>query len=517
MQHKQIIKYFFRSLNGKIINRFGRNHKRRESNIQIFVTNKGIKAFLTITSYTFLLATIVPGCKKFVTVNPPQTELTTASVFSDDITATSAVTVIYSQMINQNTISYAIPFYTGMSGDELTNYSNYKDFVELYDNGLNAVDNGSVKGLWSSAYNYIYEANVVIAGLKNATGISSGARQQLTGEAMFIRAFWHFYLTNLWGDVPLITNTDYTVNAVASRTPQAQVYKQIIADLVDAQGLLNGNFVDASDTTITTERTRPTKSAAIALLARAYLYTGDYADAEAQATTVINNLSLFSLDSNLNNVFLMNSGEAIWQLQPVVANTNTPEGYNFILTGAPSNGSGYQTTSLSQQLLSAFETGDLRRFNWVDSIFNGTNTYYFPYKYKAGGSATSTTEYSMVLRLAEQYLIRAEARAQQQNITGAAGALSDLNVIRNRAHLLNYPGAMDQASVLAAILHERQIELFAEWGHRWLDLKRTGAVNTIMPSVSPIKGGSWNTNWQLYPIPQSDRSNDPNLTQNNGY
>jgi len=125
------------------------------------------------------------------------------------------------------------------------------------------------------------------------------------------------------------------------------------------------------------------------------------------------------------------------------------------------------------------------------------------------------TEYTMVLRLAEQYLIRAEARAQQNNLSAAQ---SDLNVIRTRA-ALSPTTANTQSTLLTAILHERQVELFSEWGHRWFDIKRTGNVDAVMGNggACAAKGGVWNTNWQLYPIIQLQLQLNPALVQNSGY
>jgi hypothetical protein len=78
--------------------------------------------------------------------------------------------------------------------------------------------------------------------------------------------------------------------------------------------------------------------------------------------------------------------------------------------------------------------------------------------------------------------------------------------------------AVNLQTMLSIIEHERQVELFSEWGHRWLDLKRTGRVNQVMSLITPQKGGNWNTNWQLYPIPLSEMQADPNLKpQNAGY
>ena len=171
---------------------------------------------------------------------------------------------------------------------------------------------------------------------------------------------------------------------------------------------------------------------------------------------------------------------------------------------------------LSSFLLSAYEPGDQRRVSWVGSKTVGTNTYYYPFKYESATFNTPVTEYLMVLRLAEQFLIRAEARAQQSNLSGAA---SDLNMIRNRAGLTNTT-ATTQADMLTAIYHERQVELFTEWGHRWLDMKRIGNIDAVMggsTGVCQAKGGTWNTDWQWYPLPLYDLQQDANLVQNAGY
>ncbi len=106
----------------------------------------------------------------------------------------------------------------------------------------------------------------------------------------------------------------------------------------------------------------------------------------------------------------------------------------------------------------------------------------------------------MVLRLSEQYLIRAEARAHLSNLTGS---IDDLNIIRSRAGLTDLPSSLDEVAITAAIAQEKRIEFFAEWGHRWFDLKRTNTVDSIMTIATPLKNGNstWQTHQQLYPIP----------------
>ena len=119
----------------------------------------------------------------------------------------------------------------------------------------------------------------------------------------------------------------------------------------------------------------------------------------------------------------------------------------------------------------------------------------------------------MVLRLAEQYLIRAEANIKLGNIQDAA---ADVDVIRHRAGLPNTI-ASTAPSLLAAIQRERRAEFFTEWGHRWLELKRSGTIDAIMNVATPLKGGTWKPTAQLYPIPMTDLQLTVNITQNPGY
>jgi len=461
------------------------------------------------------------SCKKFVQISSPATQLVSQSVFTNSATATAAQLNIYIQMAN-NAESQNISQNSGMLADELTSYSTAPSIVQLYVNDLSAANN---IGSWTNGYNYIYQANAIIAGLQNNKSIILTIANQLIGESKFVRAFWLFYLTNMYGDIPLVTTTDYTVTEKLARAPKSQVYLQIVKDLNDAVQLLNSNYVDPTDTIETSDRGRPTKWAASALLARVYLYTGKYDSAKYFSTQVINNTNLYRLCKNLsaqmgasNYVFQKNSTEAIWQLStPLPDDYNTPDAEDFILTGEPGGGQ-LNCSTISPELLNSFEPNDLRRTNWIGTYNTSSVTYYYPYKYQ---NATATvSEYVMVLRLAEQYLIRSEAEA---NLGDMADAANDLNIIRNRAGLGTSPiltatSTLPQAD--SAIMHERRIELFTEWGHRWFDLIRTAAIDSVMggsAAVCKAKGGSWVSSDQLYPIPQTEINNDANLSQNQGY
>jgi hypothetical protein len=454
----------------------------------------------------FVLFTLCISCKKFIEIPPPKTQAITSTIFADDQSAQSAVVGIYSQMVSSNLFMFngGLTVFPGLSADEIYNTSPNSGLDPFSKNAIPASEFTTVYNrIWSKAYNYIYQANSILEGIANSSSLTAGTKQQLTGEAKFVRAFCYFYLVNLFGDVPMETSTNYQVNAVMPRTASAQVYQQIISDLQDAQNLLQQAYP-------TSRRVRPNKWTATSLLARVYLYKKDWTNAEAQSSAVINS-GVYTLETIASgNVFLYTSNEAIWQLMKET--TNTVEGATFI----PSSGTVKPTYALTTFLVNAFEIGDQRKTTnattWVKSNVNGGITYYYPNKYKQRTitSGNAPTEYLIVFRLAEQFLIRTEARAQLNNISGAQ---SDLNMVRSRAGLPPTI-ANDQPSLLTAVEHERQIELFAEWGHRWFDLKRTGRVDSIL---GVEKSPNWQVTDALYPIPLTEIQANPFLTQNPGY
>ena len=492
--------------------------------INYIINNKRLNS----VHFIIMLILTVSSCKKWVVSPPPVDVVTENNVYSIDATAIGVMNDIYTVM---NSAPFqgsgGITMYTGLSSDELTLYGTSASFnyAAYYHNALSATNNVSAGSeLWSPLYNIIFKCNAVVEGLSsdNANSLTAKVRQQLLGEAKFMRALFYFNLVNFFGDVPLALTTDPEINSQLVRSPVTDVYKQIISDLEEAQQLLNENFLDGTLLNSTSERVRPTRWAAKALLARVHLYVGEYAKAEAEASDIINNTSLFGPLPVLNDVFIKNSLEAIWQLQPTDAGFNTKEAQTLVLNASGPN-EFINPVYLSNNLLGSFESGDQRKVsgNWINSVILDTTEYFFPFKYKLNLSDPSVvssdnmSEYFMVLRLGEQYLIRSEARTQLENIVGAQ---EDLNVIRNRAGLSNTTAA-DHQTLLAAIMHERQVELFSEWGHRWFDMKRSENVDGTMSIVTPQKAGGtpWQSYQARYPLPLEDIQKNQNLVQNPGY
>jgi len=477
--------------------------------------------------FLILLCTFNSGCKKFVEVSSPDTNITQESAYKSDATAIAVLTGLYTTLSNEGGTS---PTFTnisttcaGLSSDEFTIYTGGTNTSQRghYSNVLSASSSIGTK-IWEIIYSYVYICNAAVEGLNSSNTLTPGIKKQLLGEAKFMRALFYFYLVNLYGDVPLAISPDYKVNHLLSRAPQDAVFSQMVSDLNEAKSQLNENFLDITLSRPTSERVRPSKAAATALLARVFLYQKEWIKAESESTELINNTALFDI-LPLNDVFLKNSKEAIFQLQPTTLFFNTNLARVLIITASGPSIS--RPIYLSNFLLKGFEPGDSRSVlgNWIGKRTAGGIDYYYPFKYKINTQNTSVTtpdlmtEYTMVLRLAEQYLIRSEARAQQNNL---AGAIDDLDVIRKRAGLPLISATnpvIDKQPLLDAILHERQVELFSEWGHRWLDLKRTGKVNEVMSVITPLKGGTWEATDALYPLPNSDILNNPNLRQNEGY
>lgn len=467
------------------------------------------------------IAIIMQSCKKFVEVEPPKNRLISKSIFTTNETANAAILNIYSLMSNSTgSISpYFMALYNGLSADELKSYSTTLTLQQIYLNQINSKTSASTNNLWNVGFNYIFRANAIIEGVKLSTSINVDVRQQIICEALFIRAFWHFYLVNAYGNIPIVTTTDYVLNAQLAREDKAIVYVQIVDDLTKAISGLNDNYVGLNGTSVSSERVRPNKLTARALLSRVYLYLEKYLEAEEQASKVIDTKATYAIVS-LDSTFLKNNKESIWQLMVTTPNTsNTSEGLNFILMAKPSSGLSNSST-ITTSLLNAFDLNDKRKSNWIgkytDLSVTPNLTYYYPNKYKVKTGA-AISEYSTVLRLGEQYLIRAEALAKQGNLIKA---IEDLDVIRKRAGIdliKNINPNITKEDLIDAILKERRVELFTEWGHRWYDLKRTGKINAMMNSAAIEKGSIWTSSSQLWPIPLPDILNNARLIQNPGY
>jgi len=448
-----------------------------------------------------VLSLMAASCESFVDVDLPSSQLTGETVFADAATADAALTSIYSKM-RDDALTAGTP--TGISAllgsyaDELEYHAG--STLAANDFYLNSLlpSNATVTSTWNSTYNLIYGANAIIGGVSASTGISETDKERLLGEAYFLRACLHFYLVNLYGAIPYVMSTDYQLNSTIPKLPVGGVYDAITADLQQAAVLLPDDYFGA-------ERSRPNRSTAYSLLARVKLYTENWPDALLYSQLVIGNTSLYAWVDAVDGVFLNTSTGTIWQLSSQFSGSNTLEAQIFIFMEGPP-----PAFSLRQDLVDSFEAGDLRRSHWIGTVSEGTDSWYYANKYKENGTTGASAEYSILFRLEEQYLIKAEALAHLNEIDSSKAALDK---IRNRAGLGN-TAADTQADLISAILEERRKEFFTELGHRWLDLKRTNTVNSVLS----VKKPGWDSKDALWPLPENELLLNANLLpQNTGY
>ncbi|OQP62213.1 RagB/SusD family nutrient uptake outer membrane protein [Niastella populi] len=471
--------------------------------------------YIYFTGLIVLLSTT--GCKKYLDIPLPVNQVSAGAPYTNDNGAAAVLNNILGEISNSQSLtnSTGFPLRSGLYTDELQNASTQTDYLAFYSNGLQSANTAY---MWSYFYNQLYAINLAVEGVSNASPTALKKRDQWLGEALFLRALMHFYLVNLFGEVPIVTSSDFRTNNTSGRSARNDVYAQIITDLKEAQNLLTAEYRNADGNVTTTDRARPNKAAATAFLARVYLFVEDMANAEAQANTLIGNTATYQLVPPAQT-FLAASKEMIWGLAPPATGNYVRDAGAYIITAGKTPLQSGQVASLSASLVNAFEAGDTRFTNWVGTSVvpasgsNSETTYYFANKYKVKTTVATPTEYLVVFRLAEQYLIRAEARLKRNDPDGAK---ADLDAVRARAGLTGST-ATTADEIRDAIINERRIEFFTEWGNRLFDLRRTGKLDGVMNAEAPKKNGAWSSFKQWWPISTNDTQVNPNLLQTPGY
>ena len=451
-----------------------------------YIKNRTYKILIGL----LLLSFPTGSCTKFVTLPLPNTLIPSSAIFGDAGSLTAALNGVYSTLTTSSTAGYA---FTGPSlfADELTSQLGGND-----DLAMNGYSSDADFGYFKYYYTAVYNINYILAGIDGTIGIPAATVAQVKGECLFLRAFCYFQLINYYGTPPLILTPDVTVASQAGNTDVATTYKQIIADLQVSGSLLTDNYA-------VTTRTRVNKETVNALLAKTYLYTKDYQNAIASASSVINS-GLYTLTTDVNSIFYSTSNETIWQFW----NQN---GFTLAANGYVPGNTANLNYIVRPGLIAAFEPGDARMAAWVQPGTGSASNLYYPYKWKVKSPTPGKVEYLIQFRLAELYLIRAEAYAQTNNVSAG---LTDLYKTRNRAGLLAPLTVTTPAQLITAVLAERRIELMFETGSRWFDLNRSAlTVSTLLP-IKP----AFDAHLMLLPFPKTTAiNNNPNLIQNPGY
>ncbi|MEC3965798.1 RagB/SusD family nutrient uptake outer membrane protein [Flagellimonas halotolerans] len=457
-----------------------------------------VKSIPSLLLGCFLLLGMLWGCEDFVDVDLPNNQLTGEVVFQNPSTVDAALANIYAELRDESPFKGNIDgmsYLLGHYADEFDLHNpSLSNVGYFYENNLLATDT-NVDNWWTASYTLIYAINRIIEGVGASDTLLDTDKDRFLGEAHFLRALLHFYLYQLYGEIPYVESSDYTVNTNIQRNEIDHVHQRMVDDLKRAKDLL---------TMETGNTLRPNYWVASALLARTYLYQGQWELAQTEAVDLIDHGG-YALALDVGEVFLGDSPETLWHLGPISDGINTREAFTFVFETTPPPNS-----ALSPFLIADFEENDARFNAWVGSVSDGEDTWYYPYKYKETAPTDRTEEYSILFRLAEVYLIAAEASIQLDRLSEG---LYYLNAIRSRAGLVPLAGG-DKNSLLSAVEQERRIELFSEQGHRFFDLKRTGRASGVL---GPIKD-NWEATDALLPIPESELLLNPNLSpQNEGY
>ncbi len=421
---------------------------------------------LTIGAMTF-------GCSSDFLEKKPVDQIPSDLVMVDESSANQVVNGFYNALQNGNAYGKLEIGIKGVSSDELISTGRNPDVIDLDRNNCTQF-NGAILDYWNNYYSLIYRTNFFLEKI-SAIAMTQPNKNKLVGQAMYVRALSYLNLVSIFGGVPLAKTSDLSINRSLHRSSTADCYNFIIEDLTSSAGFLKG--VDYGDPGRDPEDARRAGEwAAKALLARVQLYNDNLPEAKKWADDVITNGG-YTLVGTYKFIFFGGSSETIFELY---SDTNHRNGLHEQLSPQASGNPEYKPSQKFIDMVDPFRSLDL------------------------GDKYSEPTNPTIVSRLAEMYLIRAEASL------GTPKADDDLNLIRNRVSL-----APKDNITLTDILDERFLEFCFE-GHRWNDLIRTKTADGVMKIINPT---TWNLNKVLLPIPFQEIARNPSLKdeQNPGY
>jgi starch-binding outer membrane protein, SusD/RagB family len=374
---------------------------------------------------------------------------------------------------------------------------------------------------WKLNYQGITQCNTVIEKVP-AIDMDQALKNRVLGEATFLRAYYYFQLTQVFGNVPLLVKITPPDELKVPATNKQVIYAQIIADCDFAASVLPSSYIGK-------DVGRATKGAALALAAKTHLYQKNW-EGVLTYTNNIKALNVYALMPDYQDNFreeTQNNQESVWEIQ----HTNLELGVGNSLNQwwrSKKLVDGYGFCEVTQAYFDAFEPGDPRQKFTIAS----NNEPYFGVVYKNSFSSTkhSPRKYLQIdstatqvadgdlnytaIRYAEVLLWEAEALAELGRV---AEAQAPLEQVRARARLqatdpataLPVITTTDQAAMIAAVRHERSVELGFEL-HRFFDLVRWGLADQVLPDFEAGKH-------EVFPIPQTELDLNRALQQNAGY
>ncbi|MFD2514878.1 RagB/SusD family nutrient uptake outer membrane protein [Pontibacter locisalis] len=434
------------------------------------------------------------GCDDVLDVEPT-TAIEAEGAITDFTTLERAALGAYSAMQSNNYYGLRYLLYQGVYTDNLEHRGTFTTDREVSARNINA-SNLQIANTWATIYTVINRANIALRAADRLTNITDEQRDQIKGEMFFLRGLAYFDLVKVFGGVPITLEPTTEIGEIqnAPRSTEAQVYDAVISDLRAAEAALDGG---------NERRTRATSLAATALLARVHLQRGNYALAEEKANQVITS-GEFALEEDFAKIFTTETGpEIIFEVDFTLNDQGGLGSASNPLTGGQKF---YLQAEAYNALLASSLLGD-ERFEATTTIQRNRRRLI---KYE---DVTNNADNVPVIRLAEMYLIRAEAQARQGIASAPASpqVISDINRVRTRAELPPLV-LLTNAQALEEILEQRRLEFIGE-GLRFIDLKRYNLLceelNFCEDENSAFRG--------LWPIPLQQIEVNPNLVQNPGY
>ncbi len=487
-----------------------------------------MKKLVQITACLAVLAAV--GCEKFLDEKPQSQSIAVENSSADSILYHSASEVeaalagCYADFKNEY---YELDYYVNgdaQSDDAYAGGDNPANF-QIDDCRLDAT-NSNVSRDWRYLYSTIGKCNAVINNVAAVTdpALTAARKEEILGEASFIRAFNYFQAVQLWGDVPLQLKEVKSISAATleqiypqifpARATQGEVYAQIIADLETAL---------AKCPATAAHKGFATKGAVNAVLAKVWatVEPHDWAKVKQYCEAVeAGGYSLMPSYNDLWNNANENCAESIFEINYSGGSSDGNWGTKIF------RGLDWKKFNLpANDLVAAFDAeGDMTRKNasivfadvsgkWSDPHYPQTK---YPFINKWHNYQEGSNQNYIFIRLADILLLKAEALNELGDQAGAAAIVTQ---IRKRAGLAATTAA-SQADLRLAIEKERRLELAFE-GHRWYDLKRTGRAIDVMNAAKDhngqVIGYGLTAERLLWPVPQAELDKNQKLIQNPGY
>ncbi len=477
----------------------------------------------------FVSLVVAAGCKKSFLDVPPQATPPAVTFWKTAGDADKAVNATYANLHEWTNSAFAPIAIESIGSDDAEKGSSPDDasFFNDFDTFTASSTEGQIADFWSGEYKTINLANQVLDNVP-AISMDGNLKNRYLAEVKFIRAYAYFRLVRAFGDVPLRLHLPKDASQYnIPRTPKAQVWAAIEADLTDAAAVLPQSY-DANNLG------RITKGAALALHAKVAMYQAKWADVLNYTNQV---MSLgYTLFPNFEKQFRTdneNNSESVFEIQCAFIDGNggaSNSQYSQVQGVRGVTGGGWGFNVPTQNLVNEFETGDPRKEGTI--IFRGTTTAegdpipavgdnpmynyksYVPFSQFHNGYNEGCQQNIRVIRFADVLLMNAEAANEQGNTTLA---LASLEKVRARARngnaaILPAVTTTDKVALRTAIWHERRVELAMEFD-RYFDVIRQGRGAAVFGP----KGWKANKN-EVWPVPQNEIDlSAGTLTQNPGY